>query len=107
MRRLALLLSLAVLPATLAAQDAVKTIKPGMTADEVSANWGKPLKTVTRGDFSYLYYANDCLKTCGMHDIVILEKGQVVDAIARASYHKYEGMSSSPADRKPAFTKPS
>jgi hypothetical protein len=44
--------------------------------------------------------------TCGTLDVVILEKGQVVDAIVRANYHQYEGVSSSPADRKPAFTKP-
>jgi hypothetical protein len=92
-------------PRTLAAQE-VKSIKPGMTADEVKAAWGDPLTTRTRGSFSYLYFKNDCLRTCGTWDVVILENGQVVDAVVRASYHQYEGTSSSPRDRKPGYTKP-
>jgi len=99
------MLLIALVPAIAAAQQE-GTVKPGMSQAEVEAAWGKPLAARSKGDFTYLYYANGCLKTCGIHDVVILEKGQVVDAIVRANYHHYEGVSSSPSERKPAFTKP-
>ena len=35
-----------------------------------------------------------------------VENGQVVDAIARSRNHRYDGVSSSPADRAPGFTPP-
>jgi len=97
-----ILLALAATP--LAGQ--TSAVKPGMSQADVEAAWGKPLTARSRGDYTYLYYNNDCVATCGTLDVVILEKGQVVDAIVRANYHQYEGVSSSPADRKPAFTKP-
>ncbi len=90
---------------SLAAQE-VKSIKPGMTADEVKAAWGDPLTTRTRGEYSYMYFKNDCMPRCGTWDLVILEKGQVVDAVVRSKNHGYEGTSSSPGDRKPEYTKP-
>lgn len=82
------------------------TIRPGMTADQVEAAWGKPAVQRTVGTRTYLFYKNDCLRRCGTFDVVFLEGGQVVDAIVRASYHAYDGTSSSPPDRKPAFTRP-
>lgn len=85
----------------------VKVIRAGMSEAEVRVSWGEPLTVRRRGAFSYMFYENGCLKTCGMHDLVILEGGQVTDAIARASYHAYEGVSSSPGDRAPGFTPPS
>jgi len=97
-----LLFALAATP--LSAQ--TSAIKPGMNQAEVESAWGKPVAARSHGDYTYLFYNNDCLKTCGTYDVVILEKGQVVDAIVRAGNHQYEGVSSSPADRKPAFTKP-
>ena len=48
-----------------------------------------------------MFYTNGCLKTCGTYDVVILEKDQVVDAIVRAQGRRYDGVSSSPPDRKP------
>ena len=51
-----------------------------------------------------MFYTNGCLKTCGTYDVVILEKDQVVDAIVRAKGRRYDGVSSSPADRKPGPT---
>jgi hypothetical protein len=89
-----------------AGQDSARAIRPGMTAADVEAAWGKPVATRTEGTETYLFYRNDCLKRCGTFDVVFLQDGQVVDAIVRASYHRYDGTSSSPADRKPAFTPP-
>lgn len=89
-----------------AAPAGASSIKPGMTVDQVEAAWGKPAVQRTVGTRTYLFYKNDCLKRCGTFDVVFLDGGQVVDAIVRASYHTYDGTSSSPPDRKPAFTKP-
>ena len=88
------------------AQD-VKTIRPGMTEAEVRSSWGDPVTNRKAGDFGYLFYQNGCLRTCGTYDVVILQGGQVVDAIARGKDHAYDGVSSSPADRKPHYTPPS
>ena len=82
------------------------SVRPGMSQAEVAAAWGAPLNTVTRGDFTYLFYQSECLRTCGFQDLVILEKGQVVDAVVRSPNHPYDGISSSPPDRKPEYTKP-
>ncbi len=85
------------------AQD-VKTIKPGMTQAEVVAAWGDYLTARKAGNMLYLYYKNDCMRSCGTHDVVFLENGQVVDAVVRDSHHAYDGVASSPRDRKPAPT---
>ncbi|HET8623072.1 MAG TPA: hypothetical protein VFM14_05880 [Gemmatimonadales bacterium] len=89
----------------LAAQEPA-TIRPGMSEAEVVAAWGEPLARRTRGDFTYLHFQTDCLKECGTYDVVILEGGQVVDAIARSKNHRYDGVSSSPTNRAPEFTPP-
>lgn len=91
-------------PLTAQAAPEVKTIKPGMTEAQVREQWGEPLTVRKAGIMSYLYYRNDCLKRCGTYDIVFLEHGQVVDAIVRDSHHRYDGISSSPEDRKPEPT---
>ncbi len=101
-----LLGAMAVLAPRASVAQEVKTIKPGMTEAEVRGVWGDPLTGRSMGDYSYLYFRNDCLQTCGTYDVVILEKGQVVDAVVRASDHAYDGMSSSPPDRKPGYTAP-
>lgn len=93
-------------PAAAAAQEQVATISPGMSVAEVEASWGKAGVTRTDGDQTFLFYKNDCLKRCGTFDVVILEGGKVVDAIVRASYHRYDGTSSSPAGTTPHFTRP-
>lgn len=79
-------------------------VRPGMRQADVIAAWGQPSGTRARGDFTYLFYANQCRPACGTQDVVILERGQVVDAIARAANHRYDGVSSSPAGRAPGFT---
>lgn len=87
------------------AQD-VKTIKPGMTEAEVREQWGEPLTVRKVGVMSYMYYRSNCLKSCGTNDVVFLENGQVIDAVVRDSHRKYDGIASSPADRKPEPTAP-
>ena len=87
--------------------DGVQAIRPGMTEDQVVASLGTPVAVRKAGNFTYLYFENDCLKRCGTFDLVILQGGQTVDAIARASYHRYDGVSSSPNDRLPEYTPPS
>ncbi len=85
----------------------VKTIRPGMTEADVRAAWGAPVTSRKAGEFTYLFYENGCLRTCGTYDLVILQGGQVVDAVVRGKNHAYDGVSSSPADRKPHYTPPS
>jgi hypothetical protein len=87
------------------AQD-VKTIKPGMTDAQVREQWGEPLTVKKIGIMSYMYYRSNCLKKCGTNDVVFLENGQVIDAVVRDKSRKYDGIASSPADRKPEPTAP-
>jgi hypothetical protein len=78
-------------------------VEPGMSEAQVRAAWGAPLAVRTLGAHTYMYFRNGCPTTrCGMNDVVILERGQVVDAVVRASDHRYGGVSSSPAARAPA-----
>ncbi len=102
---LPLVLLAAGLASSAAAQDP-KVIRPGMTEAEVLAAWGEPLARRPKGAFTYLHFQTDCLKECGTYDVVILEGGQVVDAIARSKDHRYDGVSSSPSDRAPEYTPP-
>jgi len=87
-----------------AAAQEVKSIKPGMTEDQVRATWGAPLTARKAGNMTYLFYLNDCMRACGTHDVVFLENGQVVDAVVRDSHRGYDGVASSPRDRKPEAT---
>jgi hypothetical protein len=106
--RVALALGAALtLGATAGHAQEVKTIRPGMTEAEVRAAWGAPVTSRKAKDYTYLFYENGCLRACGTYDLVILQGGQVVDAIARGSDHRYDGVSSSPADRAPRYTPPS
>jgi len=105
-REIAAVVLLLLLATVSGAAQEVKTIKPGMTEAEVRAIWGEPLDTRTVGTRGYLYYRNDCLKRCGTHDIVFLEGGQVVDAVVRDKGRAYDGVASSPVERKPEATLP-
>ncbi len=80
------------------------TVRPGMTRDEVVAVWGAPMTERTIGVWTYMYYRNGCERSCGIHDVVFLENGQVVNAIVRGRGHTYAGMSSSPSGQTPQFT---
>jgi hypothetical protein len=74
----------------------VRTIAPGMTADDVTAAFGQPDGVSSRGPFTYYFYNNGCEYECGFPDLVILQDGQVVDAVLRAPWNEYSGASSSP-----------
>ena len=94
----------AILVAASAAEARAQTpVRPGMTAEEVTAAWGAPTATRTRGAFTYMSYPSSCMPACGTQDVVILQGGKVVDAIARSSNHPYEGPSSL-SGKAPGFT---
>lgn len=80
------------------------TIAPGMGEDAVIAQWGPPSARRHAATFTYLHYPNGCELTCGTTDIVILQDGQVVDAVVRWAGHGYSGQSSSPPGTTPAAT---
>ena len=94
--RLALALALlCVVAAPLAAQ-APRSIDPGMSQAKVVERLGEPDASRVSGDFRYLFYHNSCIRTCGMDDVVILQKDSVVDAMFRSADRAYTGKSSSP-----------
>lgn len=80
------------------------TIAPGMGESDVAALWGPPSAVRHAGSFTYLHYPNGCERSCGTDDVVILQDGQVVDAIVRWAGHGYSGQSSSPPGRVPMPT---
>jgi hypothetical protein len=96
---------LAVLLLAAASQDAMAQtpVRPGMTAEEVTAAWGAASATRSRGDYTYMNYPSSCMPECGTQDVVILQGGKVVDAIARSRNHPYEGPSSL-TSKAPGFT---
>ncbi len=82
------------------------TIAPGMAERDVYSLWGPPMGVRKMGEYTYLHYPNGCERTCGTDDVVILQNGQVVDAIVRWPGHGYSGQSSSPPGKKPSPTRP-
>ncbi|HEX5819638.1 MAG TPA: hypothetical protein VFY20_12200 [Gemmatimonadales bacterium] len=104
MRTLLVALALAAGAATRAEAQS-PTVRPGMTVAEVKAAWGAPSAERTRGSFTYLTFPTACLPGCGTHDIVILQDGKVIDAIARSNGRRYEGNASYTA-RVPGYTAP-
>lgn len=82
------------------------TIAPGMAERDVYSLWGPPMGVRKMGEYTYLHYPNGCERTCGTDDVVILQNGQVVDAIVRWPGHGYSGQSSSPPGKKPEPTRP-
>ena len=80
------------------------TIAPGMRENEVYALWGPPAAVRHSGEYTYLYFRNGCEYSCGMLDLVMLQNGQVVDAVLRWEGHLYSGQSSSPRATKPHYT---
>jgi hypothetical protein len=77
------------------------TIAPGMGEKDVYSLWGPPADVRRQGDYTYLFFPNGCEHTCGTADVVILQHGQVVDAVLRWPGHGYSGQSSSPAATPP------
>src|SRR6266480_5510539 len=75
---------------------APKSIDPGMSEAKVVERIGQPDASRAAGDFKYLFYHNDCIRQCGMDDVVILQRDSVVDALFRSAERTYTGKSSSP-----------
>ena len=103
MTRFSFLLVATLLAGTAKEACAQTPVRPGMTAEEVTAAWGAPSATRTRGEYTYMSYPSSCMPACGTQDVVILQGGKVVDAIARSSNHPYEGPSSL-SGKAPGFT---
>ena len=82
------------------------SIRPGMSESDVRARWGDPAATKTIGDWKYMFYRNYEERSVGFLDVVMLQGGQVVDALVRGSDHVYLGQSSSPGTRAPEMTPP-
>ena len=95
--RHSLAFALVLFAAPLAAQQAARTVAPGMTKSQVVTALGQPGIARTVSDFTYLFYTNSCGKRCGMNDLVVLHGDSVVDAIFRSPNRHYSGTSSSPA----------
>jgi hypothetical protein len=93
-------IALLLTPAALLAQGE-NTISPGMTRAQVESALGSPATMRTVSEFSYLFYANSCGRSCGMNDLVILRRDSVVDAIFRSPNRHYTGQSSSPQETRP------
>jgi hypothetical protein len=91
MRHLFLLLFVGALP--LSAQ---VVVDPGMPKDQVVARLGAPAIERSTGSATFLFFTNGCERRCGMHDLVVLDKGVVVDAVFRSAKRRYSGTSSSP-----------
>lgn len=90
------------LPASVLSQQAEHTISPGMTRAQVVAALGAPARQRSANGFTYLFYQNTCGRSCGMQDLVILQKDSVSDAIFRSPNRHYTGASSSPAEAPPS-----
>ena len=89
-------LALAAASHSAAAQARDNTIDPGMSKAQVIEHLGQPNSVKTTDTLMFVYYVNGCEKTCGMHDLVILSRDKVVDAIFRDPKRHYTGQSSSP-----------
>ena len=88
-------LALVAFPLLAAAQSG--TISPGMPRAKVVAALGEPVTARVAEEYTYLFYRNDCGRSCGMNDLVVLRRDSVVDAIFRSASRHYTGTSSSPA----------
>lgn len=76
------------------------TIRPGMTADDVRSIFGPPASVRQAGEWSYLYYLNNCPVRCGSDDVVFLQADTVVAAVLRAPYRRFAGPGASAALRE-------
>ncbi|MEO5813943.1 MAG: outer membrane protein assembly factor BamE [Gemmatimonadaceae bacterium] len=99
--RHSLAFALLLIAAPVAAQQAARTIAPGMTKTQVVTALGQPATARTVSDYTYMFYTNTCGRRCGMNDLVVLHGDSVVDAIFRSPNRHYRGTSSSPAPIAP------
>jgi hypothetical protein len=93
-------------PAPAPAPAVDNSIRPGMSEADVRSKWGDPVATKTINDWKYLFYRNYDERHVGFLDVVMLQGGQVVDAVIRSNEHSYAGQSSSPGNRQPEMTPP-
>jgi hypothetical protein len=77
-----------------AAQAGPIMIEPGMTQDQVVARLGHPVVERHEGAHTYLTFDNDCGKSCGGDDLVILDNDAVVDAVFHTGRRQYAGVDS-------------
>jgi len=82
------------------------SISPGMSESDVRARWGEPLTVRRANEWTYMFYRSGVEHIHRFNDVVLLQNGQVVDAIIRAPGRTYNGQSSSPAGRAPENTPP-
>ena len=94
--RAAAILAISFLSASTLSAQKVATIDPGMSREQVVKTLGQPLSSKSYDGHVYLLYRNGCEKKCGMNDLVVLDSGEVVDAVFRSAHRKYSGESSSP-----------
>lgn len=87
-----------------AASAQMQTIAPGMTEGEVKSVFGSPTGTRSVGIFTYYFYENGWEEEAGFPDLVILQGGQVIDVVLRATWRDYSGESSSPKGIAPRQT---
>ena len=73
------------------------SISPGMTIEQVTAVLGPPLVTREQGEWTYLFFSNDCLPGCGSDDVVFLRQGEVVSAVFRGQGRRFTGGSANAA----------
>ena len=73
----------------------VRTIAPGMTAEEVQSILGAPAVVRDQGEWQYLFYTNRCLPRCGSDDVVFLREGRVAAAVLRSPQRRFAGPSAS------------
>ncbi|MEP6992099.1 MAG: outer membrane protein assembly factor BamE [bacterium] len=99
--RHSLVMALVFCSSPLLAQSASRTVAPGMRRAQVVAALGEPGIARTVGEDTYLFYTNSCGRRCGMHDLVVLHRDSVVDAIFRSPNRHYTGRSSSPTAVSP------
>jgi hypothetical protein len=77
-----------------AAQSGPVLIEPGMSREQVVVRLGTPVVERHDGMRTYLTFDNDCGKSCGGDDLVILDNDAVVDAVFRTGKRQYAGVSS-------------
>jgi hypothetical protein len=91
MRTLILTLSASLLMAVPLSGQQVRTISPGMTAEEVRNVLGAPAVVRDQGEWQYLFYTNRCLPRCGSDDVVFLREGRVAAAVLRSPQRRFAG----------------
>ena len=94
-------------PRVATAQTKPVSIDPGMTKEQVLARLGNPSEESHSGSFTYLLYNSDCGAKCRQDDLVVLERGEVTDAVFQSGKRTYTGQSEEPPALQPAVQRAS